>query len=125
MKKTVENINLGDKVTVGINNGKIIGQLENVDCTEPWFEIEFEDKSCDQYPLSDIDFINPMTPEQKRAKQYLLSQEINSNAGINIVTCGNCGSVILHRSEDVEIECYDCGYESEPCDFPDLFHEFM
>jgi predicted RNA-binding Zn-ribbon protein involved in translation (DUF1610 family) len=54
-------------------------------------------------------------------KQYDLSQEIVNNAKINIVTCGNCGSVILHRIEAEEIQCYDCGFKSEPCDFPDLF----
>lgn len=53
--------------------------------------------------------------------QYDLFREINA-ADINIVTCGNCGSVILHRIEpDIEeLTCPYCGYESEPCDFPDF-----
>ena len=54
-------------------------------------------------------------------KQYDLAQEVIAKSGINIVTCGNCGSVNLHRLEDTEITCADCGLESEPCDFPDLF----
>jgi len=39
---------------------------------------------------------------------------------INIVTCGNCSSVILHEVHQSEIECHICGYKSEPCEFPDL-----
>jgi uncharacterized Zn finger protein (UPF0148 family) len=58
---------------------------------------------------------------EKEMKQYDLSQEIVKNAKINIVTCGNCGDVLLHRIGDEEIECPSCGFTSEPCDFPDLF----
>jgi predicted RNA-binding Zn-ribbon protein involved in translation (DUF1610 family) len=43
-----------------------------------------------------------------------------AKTGINIVTCGNCGSTLLHRIEDENINCPDCGFDSEPCDFPDL-----
>lgn len=50
-----------------------------------------------------------------------LAQELNVH-GINIVTCGECGCVNLHRSKDEEISCQDCGMVSEPCDFPDLFY---
>lgn len=56
--------------------------------------------------------------------QYELSQEIQNMSGINIVTCGDCGDVNLHRLEDEEISCVSCGFESEPCDFPDLFTEY-
>lgn len=52
--------------------------------------------------------------------QLQLQREVVEKSGINIVTCGNCGSTILHRITDEEIKCPDCGYESEPCDFPDL-----
>lgn len=53
-------------------------------------------------------------------EQTLLQQEIQNKAGINIVTCGNCGTVILHRMNDKEITCFDCKITSEPCDFPNL-----
>lgn len=56
----------------------------------------------------------------KQLVQYKLQQEIINTLSINIVTCGNCGSVLLHRLSDADIECPDCGYESEACDFPDL-----
>ena len=60
------------------------------------------------------------TREEKRLEQYKLQQEIVEKSGVNIVTCGNCGSVVLHRVGDEEIECPDCDFVSEPCDFPDL-----
>ena len=54
--------------------------------------------------------------------QLEFQQEIIKELGINIVTCGDCGSVVLHRIEVnlEEIECPDCGLTSDPCDFPDL-----
>lgn len=53
--------------------------------------------------------------------QIELVKEIIEKTGINIVTCGNCGSIVLHRINDIEISCDDCGLVSEPCDFPDAF----
>lgn len=59
---------------------------------------------------------------EKQLNQYDLSQEIVKNAEINIVSCGNCGDVLLHRIDNVDIECPNCKYIGEPCDFPDLFY---
>lgn len=55
--------------------------------------------------------------------QNELQQEIINKTGINIVTCGNCGSVLLHYLDDEFIQCPDCKFASEPCDFPDLNYE--
>jgi hypothetical protein len=65
-----------------------------------------------------------MTERKKEllAKQYELVRTVIEDANINIVTCGMCGSVVLHKIESEEIECYDCNFISEPCDFPDLFY---
>jgi hypothetical protein len=52
--------------------------------------------------------------------QLELQLEVVAKSGINIVTCGNCGSTLLHRIQDEVIVCPDCGFDSEPCDFPDL-----
>ena len=52
--------------------------------------------------------------------QLELQQEIVKLSGINIVTCGDCGSVLLHELHQEEITCPDCGFTSDPCDFPDL-----
>ena len=81
------------------------------------------------YELSDFEDIIRIETEgrdkERRDKalleQYDLAQEVITKSGINIVTCGNCGSVNLHRVDAEEISCVDCGFESEPCEFPDLF----
>ncbi len=67
-----------------------------------------------------------MTDERKRlekfeAEQLELLKEMQI-AGYNIVTCGDCGSVILHKTKVEEIECGYCGLKSEPSDFPDYFY---
>lgn len=50
-----------------------------------------------------------------------LAQEILEKTNINITTCGNCGHIVLHKINTEEISCEECGFTSEPCDFPDLF----
>lgn len=55
--------------------------------------------------------------------QLELQKEIIEKTNINIVTCGNCGSVILHRLTDEVIVCPDCNIIGDPCDMPDLNYE--
>jgi hypothetical protein len=55
--------------------------------------------------------------------QLELQDEIVKKTGINIVTCGNCSSVLLHRTGVDYITCPDCGFESDICDFPDLNYQ--
>lgn len=41
----------------------------------------------------------------------------------NVVTCGDCGDVLIIRTDDdYEIECNHCGFVGESCDYPDLYH---
>jgi len=70
-----------------------------------------------------------MTDKQREqlAKQTELQYEMQK-AGLNLVNCGNCGSTLIHetmtRVGDIyDITCPFCQYTSEPCDFPDHFHE--
>ncbi len=44
--------------------------------------------------------------------------------GYNIVTCGDCGTVLLHRtnSDDDKIECFECNNVMDLCDCPDLWY---
>ena len=60
--------------------------------------------------------------EKSFNSQLELANIIATKANINIVTCGSCGSVILHEIGDTEITCHDCGFRSDSSDFPDLFH---
>lgn len=58
-------------------------------------------------------------------KQQALSQMILSKAKINIVTCGHCGAVNLHKIEDEFLICYDCKRKMDVSDCPDLFYNGM
>ena len=53
--------------------------------------------------------------------QIKIQQEMQ-NAGFNLVTCGNCGAILLHRTGDETIECL-CGEEMELSDCPDYWYE--
>lgn len=53
--------------------------------------------------------------------QYEYLEEIQS-FGYNIVTCADCGAVIIVKTEETLHKCAVCGFESEPCDFSDLFY---
>ena len=58
---------------------------------------------------------------KSKKTQYALSQEMLRATGINMVTCGDCGEVNIHRVDEEDITCASCGTTSEPCDFPDFF----
>ena len=48
--------------------------------------------------------------------------------GYNVVTCGNCGDVILYNKEMEEAEavsCPHCNNENDYADNPDLYYEGM
>ena len=75
-----------------------------------------------------------ITREEKILEQIELQNRIVLLANINLVTCGNCGSVMFHEvvvitqdmeEEEYEIECPYCDFKSEPCDFPDFFYDGM
>ena len=56
-------------------------------------------------------------------EQLTLMDDIRVKANINIVTCGHCGSVILHeRNLEGTLTCYDCKSEMDLSDCPDLFY---
>jgi len=56
-------------------------------------------------------------------QQIALQNRVNAVASINIVTCGNCGSVLLHDRMDSEIECACCKSVMDLSDCPDLWYE--
>ena len=58
---------------------------------------------------------------KKSLKQMQIELQHNiQNTGYNIVTCGNCGSVIIHDVDIHEIICPNCLFKGEPSDFPYL-----
>jgi hypothetical protein len=57
------------------------------------------------------------------AEQVKLMNEVLSDAEVNIVNCGMCSSVLLHKTNAEQITCPHCEYTSEPCDFPDFIYD--
>jgi hypothetical protein len=62
-----------------------------------------------------------MTKREWAIKQIEFQERIQAIAKINIVTCGSCGNVMFHEINDTNLLC-ECGFESEPSDFPDLWY---
>ena len=58
----------------------------------------------------------------KFIKTFKLIQGEIQSAGFNLVTCGNCGSILLHEIEDETIECL-CGHDMDLSDCPDLWYK--
>ena len=76
------------------------------------------------------------TKRELAQKQLDLMNHIRTYANINIVTCGNCGTILLHemksisdiefisfKDDDNSIECFGCNAKMELCDCPDLWYE--
>ena len=62
-----------------------------------------------------------MKTKKQIAENQIRIQEKIQSAGFNIVTCGNCGSILLHEVGDETIECF-CGREMDLSDCPDLWY---
>jgi len=61
-------------------------------------------------------------PYQKEYdKQVRLIEELQEK-GFNIITCPDCGSVIITRRKQIMIKCYDCGEKNSQESCPDLFY---
>ena len=69
------------------------------------------------------------TIREKVIEQIELQEEIQRLANINIVNCGNCGEILLHRTTTIQdtedITCPYCNFHSNPCDFPDFLYNGM
>lgn len=67
--------------------------------------------------------VNEVATRNSRAdrEQYYMAREVYEVAGINIVSCGDCGSVMLHRVGALVLTCPYCAYSGDPCDFPDVY----
>lgn len=60
-------------------------------------------------------------------EQLDLMDDIRAKANINMVTCGNCGTILLHEmkqlNEDNTIVCFGCKREMDLSDCPDYWYE--
>ena len=70
------------------------------------------------------------TRRELAQEQLDLANKMRDN-GINMVTCGNCGTILLHETktineivdEDLHIECFGCKREMAFSDCPDYWYE--
>jgi len=62
------------------------------------------------------------TKKELALQQIELQEKIQRLANINIVTCGHCGSVLLHERNDELITCACCKHELDQSDCPDLWY---
>ena len=63
------------------------------------------------------------TKRQVAEKQIELQERIQAS-GINVVSCGNCGSIMFHEiSDESDIQCIDCDMLMAKCDCPDLWYK--
>ena len=83
------------------------------------FNLNLTDYFQDKYNKpSEVTYYN-LTHKFKE-DQTKLFDEMVSQTGINIVTCGNCGEALLHHIGDTEIYCGYCDSNMALSDCPDL-----
>lgn len=57
--------------------------------------------------------------------QLKLMDEVRRVANTNMVTCGNCGAILLHKGDIFKVNCYSCEQEMDVHDCPDYFYSGM
>jgi hypothetical protein len=62
------------------------------------------------------------TRRELAQKQLDLMEDIRAKANINIVTCGHCGTVLLHERNEEDIECFSCKSVLDQSDCPDYWY---
>jgi hypothetical protein len=95
----------------------------NVDC-----ELEPFNANSEELKQESQNILDTVT-ERKRELwnvQIELQEEMQSK-GLNLVTCCNCDTVILHRNDDNKdvIDCHGCGTEVGKSDCTDYFYKGM
>ena len=62
-----------------------------------------------------------MKTSREIAEEQIRLQEQIQSAGFNVVSCGRCGCVLIHKECETEIECF-CG-RIDLSDCSDLWYE--
>lgn len=92
--------------------------------TEPDGEVtESQDYNTIEKAKESIGIKIVKTKQEIVLEQIELQEQIQS-AGFNIVECGNCGTVLLHKRGEDEIDCF-CGHTMALSDCPDLYYSGM
>lgn len=62
------------------------------------------------------------TVREKVIEQIRLQEKMQSLAKVNLVTCGNCGTTLLHDMNKDKIDCFACGDMLDQSDCPDYWY---
>ena len=66
------------------------------------------------------------TKRELAQEQLNLMEIIRAKANINMVTCGHCGTILLHETKQINddntIVCFGCKHEMELSDCPDYWY---
>ena len=98
---------------VKLNNPFLIGKVGVRNCPHPFKGEKMKKTSWNEKEHTDVVGLN---------ENIVRLRLINEICYYNVVTCGECGEILIHHASIENIECGFCGFESEPCDFPDLIH---
>lgn len=63
-----------------------------------------------------------MKTKKEIAERQIELQSKMQSVGFNLVTCGNCGSLLIHEVGDEIIDCF-CGQAMDVSDCPDYWYE--
>ena len=76
--------------------------------------------------FKEIHLDDKLTQDEALAKQQIHNADyILDKTGLDLVTCGNCGTIQTIYSGHESQECYSCGFTADSCDFPSLFFDGM
>jgi hypothetical protein len=68
-----------------------------------------------------------MTTRELAQEQIDLMNKIRSKANVNMVTCGHCGTILLHEMRDINeyntIVCFGCKSDMDLSDCPDYWYD--
>ena len=57
------------------------------------------------------------TVREKVIEQIRLQEKMQKLSGVNLLTCGNCGTILLHDIKENQVDCFACGnmIDSQDC----------
>jgi len=57
-------------------------------------------------------------------KQIELQEEIQKQ-GINLISCSHCDTILFHKTETIEFNCWACNHKLYPNDCEDFYYTGM
>ena len=62
------------------------------------------------------------TVREKVIEQIRLQEKMQKLSGVNLLTCGNCGTILLHDIKENQVDCFACGNMIDQSDCPDYWY---